>query len=154
MQQTDRTMLAASLLTGVVSLIGLVALSIFFFNILNRNRKKRPLAAASTCEGEDDGGRLVDLALDNEFDKGTGPKRFTYQELDSATNNFLEGGWFIEGSEGSQHGRGHKKRIQYLKTGEKGVRFGGEQKSSAAYRLVPSARKVTPQWQLQFTSVL
>lgn len=93
-------MLAASLLTGVVSLIGLVALSIFFFNILNRNRKKRPLAAASTCEGEDDGGRLVDLALDNEFDKGTGPKRFTYQELDSATNNFLEGGWFIEGSRG------------------------------------------------------
>ncbi|KAJ6989710.1 kinase [Populus alba x Populus x berolinensis] len=33
----------------------------------------------------------IDASMDDEFEKGTGPKRFTYRELIRATNNFAEG---------------------------------------------------------------
>ncbi|CAN6567949.1 unnamed protein product [Malus baccata var. baccata] len=38
--------------------------------------------------------------MDDEFDKGTGPRRFTYRELSRATNNFSEGGKLGEGGFG------------------------------------------------------
>ncbi|KAG6645747.1 L-type lectin-domain containing receptor kinase IX.1-like [Carya illinoinensis] len=38
-----------------------------------------------------------DVFMDNEFEKGTGPRRFTYRELTNATNNFAEGGKLGEG---------------------------------------------------------
>ncbi|GMY20332.1 L-type lectin-domain containing receptor kinase IX.1-like [Fagus crenata] len=38
--------------------------------------------------------------MDDEFEKGTGPKRFTYYELLRATNNFAEGGMLGEGGFG------------------------------------------------------
>ncbi|GMY20330.1 L-type lectin-domain containing receptor kinase IX.1-like [Fagus crenata] len=38
--------------------------------------------------------------MDDEFEKGTGPKRFTYNELLRATNNFAEGGMLGEGGFG------------------------------------------------------
>ncbi|KAL5753281.1 hypothetical protein ACOSQ2_023788 [Xanthoceras sorbifolium] len=41
-----------------------------------------------------------DDAMDDEFEKGTGPKRFTYRELSRATNNFAEGGKLGEGGFG------------------------------------------------------
>lgn len=42
----------------------------------------------------------VDIALEDEFEKGTGPKRFTYRELSRATNNFAEAGKLGEGGFG------------------------------------------------------
>ncbi|XP_077233349.1 seed lectin-like [Tasmannia lanceolata] len=47
---------------------------------------------------EDDLG--FDVAMDDEFEKGTGPKRFSYNELVSATNNFFEDGKLGEGGFG------------------------------------------------------
>ncbi|KAF3439169.1 hypothetical protein FNV43_RR17444 [Rhamnella rubrinervis] len=41
-----------------------------------------------------------DASMDDEFQKGTGPKRFTYRELRRATNNFAEKGKLGEGGFG------------------------------------------------------
>ncbi|KAK9904369.1 hypothetical protein M0R45_000803 [Rubus argutus] len=41
-----------------------------------------------------------DVSMDDEFDKGTGPRRFTYREISRATNNFAEGGKLGEGGFG------------------------------------------------------
>ena len=41
-----------------------------------------------------------DDSMDDEFEKGTGPRRFTYRELLNATNNFPEGGKLGEGGFG------------------------------------------------------
>ncbi|XP_026415520.1 L-type lectin-domain containing receptor kinase IX.1-like, partial [Papaver somniferum] len=41
-----------------------------------------------------------DMSMDDEFEKGTGPKRFTYRELVYATSNFDEGGKLGEGGFG------------------------------------------------------
>ncbi|RDX64380.1 L-type lectin-domain containing receptor kinase IX.1, partial [Mucuna pruriens] len=42
----------------------------------------------------------VDASIDDEFERGTGPKRFTYRELSNATNNFVEEGKLGEGGFG------------------------------------------------------
>ena len=42
----------------------------------------------------------LELAIDDEFEKGTGPKRFTYRELSHATKNFSEEGKLGEGGFG------------------------------------------------------
>ena len=41
-----------------------------------------------------------DVCMDIEFEKGTGPKSFTYREIIHATNNFAEGGKLGEGGFG------------------------------------------------------
>ncbi|KAM1052978.1 hypothetical protein ACFX2C_000527 [Malus domestica] len=41
-----------------------------------------------------------DMSMNDEFDKGTGPRRFTYRELSHAINNFFEGGKLREGGFG------------------------------------------------------
>ncbi|KAK1269178.1 L-type lectin-domain containing receptor kinase IX.1 [Acorus gramineus] len=43
----------------------------------------------------------IDLSMDHEFAKGTGPKRFTYRELRRATNGFDESGKLGEGGFGA-----------------------------------------------------
>ncbi|CAJ1940311.1 unnamed protein product [Sphenostylis stenocarpa] len=42
----------------------------------------------------------VDASIDDEFERGTGPKRFTYRDLINATNNFAEEGKLGEGGFG------------------------------------------------------
>ncbi|XP_020239755.1 L-type lectin-domain containing receptor kinase IX.1 [Cajanus cajan] len=42
----------------------------------------------------------VDASIEDEFERGTGPKRFTYRELSNATNNFAEEGKLGEGGFG------------------------------------------------------
>uniref|UniRef100_A0A2N9GIG3 non-specific serine/threonine protein kinase n=1 Tax=Fagus sylvatica TaxID=28930 RepID=A0A2N9GIG3_FAGSY len=54
----------------------------------------RKRASANTEDFEDDDD------MDDEFEQGTGPKRFTYYELLRATNNFAEGGMLGEGGFG------------------------------------------------------
>ncbi|PKI42087.1 L-type lectin-domain containing receptor kinase IX.1-like [Punica granatum] len=46
------------------------------------------------------GDATVDLSMDDEFENGTGPKRFTYHDLSRATNDFAEGGKLGEGGFG------------------------------------------------------
>lgn len=41
-----------------------------------------------------------DICMDDEFEKGTGPRRFTYRELTRATNNFAEEGKLGQGGFG------------------------------------------------------
>ncbi|XP_050206654.1 L-type lectin-domain containing receptor kinase IX.1-like [Mercurialis annua] len=48
--------------------------------------------------GNDD--EIVDGSMDDEFEKGTGPKRFTYRDLSRATSNFSEAGKLGEGGFG------------------------------------------------------
>ena len=54
----------------------------------------RKRAGGNIKDFEDDGD------MDDEFEKGTGPKRFMYNELLRATNNFAEGGMLGEGGFG------------------------------------------------------
>lgn len=42
----------------------------------------------------------LDVVMDDEFEKGTGPKRYTYRELSRATGNFTEAGKLGEGGFG------------------------------------------------------
>ncbi|XP_010247910.1 PREDICTED: agglutinin-2-like [Nelumbo nucifera] len=50
---------------------------------------------------EDDDDGAIDLAIDEEFEKGAGPKRFSYKELVRATNNFNEEGKLGQGGFGA-----------------------------------------------------
>ncbi|KAL3721823.1 hypothetical protein ACJRO7_034202 [Eucalyptus globulus] len=43
---------------------------------------------------------MVDISIDGEFEKGAGPKRFTYRDLARATNDFTERGKLGEGGFG------------------------------------------------------
>ncbi|MBA0655750.1 hypothetical protein Goklo_008191 [Gossypium klotzschianum] len=45
-------------------------------------------------------GEAIDVTIEDEFEKGTGPKRFTYNELCRATNSFAEAGKLGEGGFG------------------------------------------------------
>ncbi|XP_044499001.1 L-type lectin-domain containing receptor kinase IX.1-like [Mangifera indica] len=76
----------------VGSTVGIVALICGLGTILFLCWRKR---AAVNKEDE-----TIDEAIEDEFGKGTGPKRFTYRELSRATNNFAEGGKLGEGGFG------------------------------------------------------
>ncbi|XP_057439565.1 L-type lectin-domain containing receptor kinase IX.1-like [Lotus japonicus] len=54
---------------------------------------------------------IFDLELDDEFQKGTGPKRFCYNQLVSATNNFAEGRKVGQGGFGGVY-KGYLKDIK------------------------------------------
>ena len=43
---------------------------------------------------------MLDASIDDEFEIGTGPKRFTHKELSQATNGFAEEGKLGEGGSG------------------------------------------------------
>ncbi|KAJ8765611.1 hypothetical protein K2173_014733 [Erythroxylum novogranatense] len=77
------------LVVGVASGCGLVAcgIGVFLFLYFRRMAGKR--------EDEE-----ADVSMDDEFEKGTGPKRFTYRELSRATNDFAESGKLGEGGFG------------------------------------------------------
>ncbi|XP_062087303.1 L-type lectin-domain containing receptor kinase IX.1-like [Humulus lupulus] len=53
--------------------------------------------ADKEAEAEDDD---YDVSIDGEFERGAGPKRFTYRELSQATNSFSEDGKLGEGGFG------------------------------------------------------
>jgi hypothetical protein len=66
--------LAVGLGVGGSFLFGGLALILFFFWKRNRNSTEEDLA--------------LDSCMDEEFQRGTGPKRFSFKELAHATNNF------------------------------------------------------------------
>ncbi|KAM5586153.1 hypothetical protein ABKV19_005186 [Rosa sericea] len=67
---------------GCVTLVGALALVWFIFC-----RQKRGTAGEST----DDDTLVLHDPIPDEFEKGTGPRKFSYNELADATNNFAQG---------------------------------------------------------------
>ncbi|XP_062011631.1 L-type lectin-domain containing receptor kinase IX.1-like [Rosa rugosa] len=74
---------------GSLILIGALALIWFLF------RKK-----TETGESSDEDPIVLDDSVHNEFEKGTGPRKFSYNELAQATNNFEKGEKLGEGGFG------------------------------------------------------
>lgn len=79
--------LVVGVVVGVGAFVGVLGLVWFLIRRKWRGRKH-------------DDEEAFDDAMDDEFEKGTGPKRFTYRELNRATNNFSEGGKLGEGGFG------------------------------------------------------
>ncbi|CAN4112066.1 unnamed protein product [Withania somnifera] len=69
-----------------ILILGLITASCFFWKKKRKGDNKDPV--------------FIDLDMDYEFEKGTGPKKFSYGELVRATNNFAEGQKLGEGGFG------------------------------------------------------
>ncbi|KAE8645823.1 hypothetical protein Csa_017117 [Cucumis sativus] len=91
----------------VIGLVGLVFLSGFLFVVWWR-RTKRKQREKEERDGDDDDDddfgdeeiSMVENVVDEEFIRGTGPKRFAYKELVKATNNFSQEGKLGQGGFG------------------------------------------------------
>ncbi|KAF8039988.1 hypothetical protein BT93_B2261 [Corymbia citriodora subsp. variegata] len=79
-----------ALVLGTVLGSGLVACGLGIGWFLYWRKKSRRSKGVST----------VDISIDSEFEKGAGPKRFTYRHLARATNDFAENGKLGEGGFG------------------------------------------------------
>ncbi|KAJ8637535.1 hypothetical protein MRB53_011802 [Persea americana] len=89
-KKDDRKMtglIAGLVVCGVVSCAGLGGLLLFGLKKKRDRRRKEE-------------GVAFDVEMDDEFEKGTGPKRFSYKELLLATRNFSEDGKLGEGGFG------------------------------------------------------
>jgi len=82
----------AKLVVGLISVGGCV-LIVGLGMVWHMKRKKRARGG-----GDEDLG--FDLSMDDEFERGTGPKKFSYKELVRATNNFAEENKLGEGGFG------------------------------------------------------
>ncbi|KAH7517655.1 hypothetical protein FEM48_Zijuj09G0087600 [Ziziphus jujuba var. spinosa] len=76
--------LVIGLSIGVSVFIG--ALGLISFGVWKRKKKK----SITDQEGEDDDELGIDLLMDNDFERNSGAKRFSYDELVTATMNFSE----------------------------------------------------------------
>ncbi|XP_028754595.1 L-type lectin-domain containing receptor kinase IX.1-like [Neltuma alba] len=86
--KNNKVVLGASLGVGLGSLI--CAAGLLWFAIWRKKHYRKK-------EVE---GKGLEASIDDEFEKGTGPKRFTYQQLSQATNDFSEAGKLGEGGFG------------------------------------------------------
>ncbi|KAF7809412.1 L-type lectin-domain containing receptor kinase IX.1-like [Senna tora] len=66
---------------------------VIWFTIWRRKRGRKKEEGSSSING-------FGTSMDDEFEKGTGPRRFTYKELSRATNDFAEAGKLGEGGFG------------------------------------------------------
>lgn len=78
------------LILGLALGFGLLGGGLCLFFFIMRRRRARL----------NDNDEAIDVTMDDEFEKGTGPKRFTYSELSRATNAFAEVGKLGEGGFG------------------------------------------------------
>lgn len=85
--EKNKVVLAVGLSAGFGVLI--CVMGMIWFIIWRRKRERNK-------EGSFDD----DASMDDEFEKGTGPRRFTYKELSHATNDFAESGKLGEGGFG------------------------------------------------------
>ncbi|XP_024932820.3 L-type lectin-domain containing receptor kinase IX.1 [Ziziphus jujuba] len=76
--------LVIGLSIGVSVFIG--ALGLISFGVWKRKKKK----SITDQEGEDDDELGIDLLMDNDFERNSGAKRFSYDDLVTATMNFSE----------------------------------------------------------------
>ncbi|XP_022988704.1 L-type lectin-domain containing receptor kinase IX.1-like [Cucurbita maxima] len=88
----------------VCGLVGLISVSGLVFAVWwrrTRRKQKERTEGDSDDEFEDEETGMVENVVDDEeFIKGTGPKRFSYKELVKATNNFSEQGKLGQGGFG------------------------------------------------------
>ncbi|XP_062016035.1 L-type lectin-domain containing receptor kinase IX.1-like [Rosa rugosa] len=75
---------------GCLTLVGVLALLWFIFC-----KRKR-----GTEDSSDDDTRVLNESIPEEFEKGTGPRKFSYNELALATSNFVQGEKLGEGGFG------------------------------------------------------
>ncbi|KAL2944242.1 L-type lectin-domain containing receptor kinase IX.1 [Bienertia sinuspersici] len=80
-----------ALVGGLVAGVSVITIGIGLFMFIRWKRRSR----ASTSSNDD-----TNNFIDDDFDQETGPKRFTYNELRHATNNFSEEGKLGEGGFG------------------------------------------------------
>ncbi|KAF8404747.1 hypothetical protein HHK36_009636 [Tetracentron sinense] len=89
----DSKMWLVGLIIGLV--IGIAGVSLLLSILLRNAKRKKKLE--EDYEDEEMG---FDVSMNEDFEKGTGPKRFTYKELVSATNGFSEEGKLGQGGFG------------------------------------------------------
>nr|DAD39679.1 TPA_asm: hypothetical protein HUJ06_014002 [Nelumbo nucifera] len=91
-EDKNNTGLVVGLVVGAGALVaaGLTVVWLVFRKRLNRGKD-------DDYDSED---VILDDTMDDEFEKGTGPKRFLYKELSRSTNNFSEEGKLGEGGFG------------------------------------------------------
>ncbi|KAA8531472.1 hypothetical protein F0562_006175 [Nyssa sinensis] len=78
------------LVVGLVVGIGALSCGLGLFCFIRRRKRA----------GRNKTDMAFDVSMDADFEKGTGPKRFTFRDLDRATNNFAEEGKLGEGGFG------------------------------------------------------
>ncbi|GFS29807.1 concanavalin A-like lectin protein kinase family protein [Actinidia rufa] len=116
-RKAKNTGLVVGLIVGSCALVG--GLALLGFGLWNRSRGK-----------EEDKEFEIDMSMENEFETGSGPKKFTYGQLSRATNNFSEEQKLGEGGFGGVY-RGFLRDLNFLcccqediegvQTGNKGV---------------------------------
>ncbi|XP_042484582.1 L-type lectin-domain containing receptor kinase IX.1-like [Macadamia integrifolia] len=82
----------SSIVVGLGLVLGLV--------LYLMRRKKKESKADDDDNDDDDGEVVLNVSMDDEFEKETGPRRFSYVELAHATNNFDVEGKLGEGGFG------------------------------------------------------
>ncbi|XP_051183439.1 L-type lectin-domain containing receptor kinase IX.1 [Lolium perenne] len=96
-----RTGLLIGVSAGSVSLLIATGLLIWFL-LRRRRQKQAKIREEATEQGSEEGNLFdVDQAMEDDFEKGTGPRRFHYKDLVLATNNFSDGNKLGEGGFGS-----------------------------------------------------
>jgi hypothetical protein len=99
---SPRTGLLVGISAGSVSFLIVTCFLIWF--LLRRRRQKQAnfRREEATEHGSEEGNFVdVDQAMEDDFEKGTGPRRFRYDDLVVATNNFSDGNKLGQGGFGS-----------------------------------------------------
>uniref|UniRef100_A0ACD5WQ61 Uncharacterized protein n=1 Tax=Avena sativa TaxID=4498 RepID=A0ACD5WQ61_AVESA len=98
---SSRTGLLIGISAGSVSF--LVVTGFLTWLLLRWRRQKQAKIRQATTEQGSEGGKFLDddQAMENDFEKRAGPKRFPYNDLVVATNNFSDGNKLGEGGFGS-----------------------------------------------------
>ncbi|KAF7056889.1 hypothetical protein CFC21_064259 [Triticum aestivum] len=126
---SSRTALAVGLSVGSAALLVILG-SLISLSLRRRRRKRQQEREQQLEEGSFFDGD--DPAMEDDFEKGTGPKRFRYSELAIATDNFSDEKKLGEGGFGSVY-RGHLKEMKLdvaIKRVSKGSKQGRKEYAS------------------------
>ncbi|CBI35556.3 unnamed protein product, partial [Vitis vinifera] len=93
--------LVVGLTVGGCAFVGGLSLVLFLFLKSRRGKVDNPV--------------IDQLSMEDDFEKGTGPKKFRYNELASSTNNFAEEGKLGEGGVSSGSKQGIKEYVSEVK---------------------------------------
>uniref|UniRef100_A0ACD5WFZ6 Uncharacterized protein n=1 Tax=Avena sativa TaxID=4498 RepID=A0ACD5WFZ6_AVESA len=129
---SPRTGLLIGISAGSVSFL-IVTGFLTWLLVRQRRRKQAKIRQARTEQGSEGGNFLDDdQAMEDDFEKGTGPRRFRYNDLVVATNNFSDGNKLGQGGFGSVY-RGFLKELNLpvaIKKVSKGSKQGRKEYAS------------------------
>jgi serine/threonine protein kinase len=133
MSSSSRTGLVVGLSVGSVAFL-IVLGSLSCISLRRRRRKQAKLLEEARVQQLEEGSFFDgdDPAMEDDFEKGTGPKRFRYGELAIATDNFSDENKLGEGGFGSVY-RGHLKDMNLdvaIKRVSKGSKQGRKEYAS------------------------